>query len=98
MTWKDLRVFSPEEWSGQVPIESDLTKYGITNWITQVNRWGNLKTEGGEIAGQKELESGPSGFKGKYGTYVDWNKSLLRSNQTETGQANINKLIMKNIM
>ena len=98
MTWKDLRVFSPEEWSGQVPIESDLTKYGITNWITQVNRWGNLKTEGGEIAGQKELESGPSGFGRKYGSYVDWNKSLLRSNKTETGQANINQLIMKSIM
>ena len=83
MTWKDLVTLVPEEWSGERPLPSALDKYGITNWVTQVGRWGNQGNEPDgyeKVAGNKRLEAGPSGFKGKYGNYVGWGNSLKTKN------------------
>jgi hypothetical protein len=46
--------------------------------------------------GERQLEPGPSGFGRKYGTYVDWNKSLLRTTKLDKGISNINKMILQN--
>lgn len=100
MTWKDLRVFMPEEWSGQVPIPSALDKYGITNWLTQVDRWGNLSSEP-SIFGQQIQVTGPSGMYGRYSRYTKWGDSVAKSsatapsNVTDTNVSNFLKVQVK---
>ncbi len=84
MTWKNLRILFPEEWSGVKEVTSpEFSKYGIKNWTTQVGRWGTINGNEDPIEklfGYRRLESGPGGFVDKNGRNIHWRDSILYTN------------------
>jgi hypothetical protein len=59
-TWKNLKVISRSYWSGKLPLPTPYQ--GITNWFTQIARWGDKEKGCIPKVGQCRQEDGPGGF------------------------------------
>lgn len=59
-TWKNLEVISRSYWSGKLPLPTPYQ--GITNWFTQIARWGDKEKGCIPKVGQCRQEDGPGGF------------------------------------